>query len=386
MGLKILQVSDAYYPFPGGVTEHMHNLSVHLRQRGHEVKILTGSYGADDEKFNHNVVRVGKVIITSPRLKIFNLTQLTLTFSPTLHLKVRNFLRKNKFDIVHTHGPLALNLPHLALHYSKSINVATFHTAFLGFNFHKIGKFFFRGDSRKIHLAIGVSPVALEPLRSVYKMPYKIIPNGIDVERFNPEIEPVREILKLGSPRILFLGRLEPRKGLQYLLRAFRFVLKELKDSVLIVAGKGPDEDRLRTQAKKEYGERVIFLGFIPVPKVASVYRSVDLYTSPAVGGETFGIVLLEAMACGIPVVASDIPGYRTVITDGENGLLAKIKDPLQYAQIIIRVLKNEEIKKRLIEEGLKTARQYSWNVVAEKVEEAYLETKKRADTAFTPG
>jgi len=378
MGLKILQVSDAYYPFPGGVTEHMHNLSLHLRRRGHDVKILTGSYGRDDERFNHDVIRIGKVIVTSPRLKIFNLTQLTLTFSPSLHLQVRDFLRTNRFDIVHTHGPLAVNLPHLALHYSRYINVATFHTAFVGFNFHRIGKIFFERASRKIHLAIGVSLVALEPLRAVYRMPYKIIPNGIDTERFNPSIEPIEEIRNLGFPRILFFGRLEPRKGPRYIIEAFEYVLKEFKDAVLIVAGKGPLENELKRLALEKYGNHVVFLGFIPIEKVANLYRSVDLYTSPAIGGETFGIVLLEAMACGIPVVASDIPGYRTVIRDGENGLLTSVINPRDYASRIIEVLRDENLRKKLIQEGLKTARIYTWNKVARQVEQAYLEILER--------
>ncbi len=373
MALRILQVSDAYYPFPGGVSEHMHNLALHLRKRGHIVKILTGSYGEEDRGFNHNVIRVGKVFITTPKLKLFNLTQLTLTFSPKLPIIVRNLLKENYFDVVHTHGPLALNLPHLALHYSRSVNVATFHTAFVGFNYHKMGKIFFYKDSLKIDLAIGVSKVALEPLNEVYSLPSTVIPNGIDTKRFNPKVDPLPEIVNLGSRRILFLGRIEPRKGLHLLIEAFEYVLKKNKGATLIVAGDGPDRTRLLKRAREKYGDRVKFLGFIPIEDVPRVYRSVDVYTSPAVGGETFGIVLLEAMATGTPVVASQIPGYREVIKDGENGILVNVNNPVKYAEAILKVIDDENLKKQLIARGLKTAEKYSWHRIAEKVEVEYL-------------
>jgi phosphatidylinositol alpha-mannosyltransferase len=379
MRLRILQVSDAYYPFPGGVSEHMHHLSLALRERGHLVKILTGSYGEDDKNYNGDVIRVGKVILTSPKLRIFNLTQLTLSFSPTLHLQVRNLLRKHSFHIVHTHGPLAVNLPHLALHYSRSVNVATFHTAFIGFNFHKIGRIFFYKSSKKIYLAIGVSEVALRPLIEVYSMPYRIIPNGIDLKRFNPGVKPIEELVRLKGMRILFLGRMEPRKGLPLLIEALKHLKKEIPDLWLIVGGTGPLENEYKRLAQRILGERAIFLGYIPREKVPSLYRSVHLYTSPAVGGETFGIVLLEAMASGIPVVASNIPGYRTILRDGVNGLLAEVDDPMAYAKILKMALINSELRERLIEEGLETARDHSWERIAEEVEDAYFEAMERA-------
>jgi phosphatidylinositol alpha-mannosyltransferase len=368
--LKILQVSDAYYPFPGGVSEHLHYLSLHLRRRGHSVTILTGGY--DDMK-EENVVRVGRVILTPP-LFLFNLTELTITFSKKLPIEVRDFLRKNHFDIVHTHGPLAVNLPHLALHYSNSINVATFHTAFVGFNFHKIGRFFFYRDAKKIDAYIFVSEVAKRSLFPYYKGNFYLVPNGIDTERFNPNVPLNEKIKDMGKPIILYVGRLEPRKGLPHLIDAFPYLLERYPDSFLVVVGRGPFEKKYRELALIKGKGRIHFQGYVSPKELPSFYRTADLYTSPAVGGETFGIVLLEAMASGTPVVASNISGYRGVIKDGENGIIVDVRNPEEYAQGIIKVLESKTLRDKLIERGLDTAKRHDWKNISAEIERIYFE------------
>jgi phosphatidylinositol alpha-mannosyltransferase len=368
--LRILQVSDAYYPFPGGVSEHLHHLTRSLRDRGHDVKILTTSYGPEDAKFSDGVYRLGHC-----RILPSNKTQATLAFAWNLPVLVRNFMARHRFDVVHTHGSLAVNLPHLAFHYSRSRNVATFHTAFVGWNWHKVGKIFFKKGSKRMDAFIPVSKVALETIRPHYPYgDYRIVPNGVDIRRFRPDLPPIERMASLPNPKVLFVGRLEPRKGLDHLIRAFPMVVREVPDAVLFVVGSGPLEAQYRRMIPDELRDSIHFEGFVSVEDLPRYYKSADLYTSPAVGGETFGIVLVEAMASGTPVAASNIPGYRQVIRDGENGLLFDFRDPALYARILVKGLRERTLRERLVEEGLKTAQQLSWERIAGRIEEIYFE------------
>ncbi len=368
--LRILQVSDAYYPFPGGVSEHLHHLTLALRERGHDVRILTGRYPGTytDPPW---VYRVGRVRIL-PALGVLNKTQLTLTLSPTLPLEVRTFFRHHRFDIVHTHGPLALNLPQLALHYGHGTHVATFHTAFVGFNFHRLGKVWFRRSARKLRRMIVVSAVAWETMKDHYPGRYVIIPNGVDLHRFRPEgpLPPVR----VSRPVILYLGRMEPRKGFPLLLQAFQEVKRQIPTASLLAVGGGAYLETYRQRVPEGLRDSVVFTGFVPAKDLPAYYRYADVYTSPAIGGETFGIVLLEAMASGTPVVASRIPGYQQVIQHGVNGLLVDVQNPRAYAQALLAVLKDPKLARQLREHGLATARRYAWSTIAQQVEQVYLE------------
>lgn len=377
--MKILQVSDSYLPFPGGVAEHIYNLKKALEKRGHDVWVLTTQYKKDtlkdkDEEGDERVIRMGKVIVL-PALKIFNSTQLTITFDPLLHLHVRDFLQRNRFDIVHLHGPLAPNLPGLVSHYSPYPQVATFHTAFMGFNWNKIGKFLFYRDSRKIKKYIFVSEVAKNAVNPVYKGTSIIIPNGIDFERFYNEKEKlIKDDLK--RIKVGFLSRLEPRKGLDVLIKALA-MSDFLRNNVeLIVGGDGPLRRKYEFMAWTS-GIKFRFLGRIVRTEIPAFYKSIDIFVAPSRGGESFGIILLEAMASGVPVIASDIPGYREVIKDGFNGVLFENENSEYLSRRLINIIKDDAIRNRIVENGLNFARKHDWNIIATRVEEVYLEVVK---------
>ncbi len=374
MKLKILQVSDAYYPFPGGVSEHLYSLSKYLRKRGHEVYILTASYGKGDEEFNENVYRIGRVILLP-----LNKSQITLTFDPLLHYKVWRFLKKTRFDIVHTHGPLAPNLPCAATLFSPYPVVSTFHTSFVGFNWYKVARPFFKPVWKKIRVAIAVSETAKRLMEPFFKGRYEIIPNGVDTERFKPDGEKHEIFSKINGKTILFVGRLEPRKGPDILLETFILYAKEFEgeDVHLIFAGDGPLRESLMEKVPEGLKNRVHFLGKIPFEDLPKVYRGTTVYTSPAIGGETFGLVLIEAMASGVPVVAAKNEGYVNVIRDGENGILVNVKNRDDYARALLRVLKDKSLRENLIKNGLKTAKYYSWENIAAMVERVYHDVLK---------
>jgi len=371
--MRVLQVSDSYLPFPGGVAEHIYNLKKYLERLGHEVWVLTAVYPGLSEEVDTNVIRRGRVILTPP-LKIFNNTQLTITFDPRIFSFLRDFFRRERFDVVHLHGPLAPNLPGFALHYTPYPAVATFHTAFVGFNWNKLGKFLFNGDAKKLRKFIFVSETARKAVIPPYRGDWVIIPNGVDLELFYPA---KRNKFVDGKINIGFLSRHEPRKGLQILLQAFAEDDELRKSSVLIIGSTGPLTP-IYKRFCEEHGIEALFLGRIPKEELPDFYRKLDLFVAPALGGESFGLILLEAMACGTPVVASDIEGYRNVVKDRVNGLLFKNGDPMDLRDRLKELLRNVGLSTTIKENGLNFVKDFSWMEVVRKVEKVYKEVVEK--------
>ncbi len=367
--MRILQVSDAYYPFPGGVSEHLRALSEALRRRGHEVDILTARYPGT-YRDPPGVHRIGRVWVFP-----FNQTRITLTVHPALPWAVWRFLRRHRYDVVHTHGPLAPNLPAAVTLLSPYPVVSTFHTAFAGrWNWYRLARWAFRPVWRKVRVAIAVSRVARDVMKPYFPGDYRIVPNGVDLARFSPE-GPVHPVYRdLSGPAVLFLGRMEPRKGPHLLLAAFVRLAEQMPDVHLVMGGDGPLRETLIQQVPPHLRHRVHFPGHVPFEDLPKLYRGATVYTSPAVGGETFGLVLLEAMASGVPVVAAGNPGYREVIRNGVNGLLVDVRDREAYARALGTLLHDPAKRQAFVREGLATARRFSWDAVARKVEAIYTE------------
>ncbi|MGH2549819.1 MAG: glycosyltransferase family 4 protein, partial [Thermomicrobiales bacterium] len=206
---------------------------------------------------------------------------------------------------------------------------------------------------------------------------YKIIPNGIDINRFSKHHEPLPSARDSG-PRILFVGRYEePRKGFKYLLRAMPMIRQQFPDARLTVVGTGRPEKFDDLISK--YGIwGVDFVGTISAEQLPRYYASCDIFCAPSIERESFGIVLLEAMATGKPVVASNIPGYASVMRDGREGLLVPPRDPAGLALAIVRMLSNTDLMQQFAERGVKTATQYAWPNVAKQVLETYEAARER--------
>lgn len=364
--MKVLLCSDSYYPHPGGISEYIHYLAISLRRLGNDVVILAPRY-REEYKNGDDVVRIGQCILFQG-----NKSTITFTYNRRLASLVRDFLSSEKFDITHTSGPLGWNLPYWVLHFSRAINVATFQTSFIGFNFYKLAKFPFKRElETKVDGAIVPSRAALNTIAPHFSLYYRIIPDGVDTERFYPEIEPIKELPE--GKKILFVGRLDPRKGLDRLISAFTMIKQKIPSAFLIVVGKGNIET-YRKMIPHNIKKYVIFKGYVDPDTLPRYYASCDVYVSPAIGGETFGIVLLEAMASGIPVVASDIPGYNEVVKDRKNGILFDPSSTEELALRTIELLEDEELRTRLKEKGRKYALQLSWDKVAERVVDFYEE------------
>ncbi len=373
--MKICLVSDPYYPYPSGVSEYTHYLAKYLRRLGHTVKILTTHY--KEEVPEPDVFRVGRVFYI-PMNKSFA----TLSVGWDIPRKVKYFLEQEKFDVIHTMGPFPPSISFFALHYSRALNITTFHST--GFKYYRAGSYIFRRlfqkYIRKLHGLIAVSETARDTFMPYIPGEYTIIPNGVDLERFHPRVSPFPEF-KGKKNKILYLGRLDRRKGLIELLKALPLIKEELKEVLLIVVGKGPLENECRRLvANLGLTDSVIFRGYAPAKEIPSYYASCDIYCSPALGGESFGIVLLEAMAVGKPVVASRIPGYDRVIIDGYNGLFFNPHNKGEIAEKIIEVLSNDSIRQRLIRNGLEFVKNYSWDNMAKKIEDFYYQRLHRQE------
>ncbi len=367
--MKILLVSDIFYPHTGGVSEHILHLWKNFNLMGHTAKILAPSYGKNYPYVDERIIRMGRAI-KFPKNRSFSV----LSFGITLPWQVRRLLDMEKFDVIHLHGAIAPTLPYLALKYSNAKNFVTFHSAYEESFGYVLWEPVLEQYFRRIDGMIAVSTVARDCVMRYFPIgECKIIPNGIDTERFRPDV-PQIDRLKKYSPKILFVGRFEPRKGLKYLLMAFPQIVKEFSTAKLIVVGEGFLEHYYRRYIEEHIKDNVIFVGFVKPEDLPAYYASCDIYCSPATGAESFGIVLLEAMASGKPIVASDIPGYRTILNDGVEGLLFEPMNPEALAKKIIYLLKRPELMKKFGAAGREKSKKYDWRIVTKQVLDFYNE------------
>lgn len=369
--MKILLVSSAFYPYPSGISEHVYHLASVLKNRGHHVKILTTNYPKlwlDKVISDVEVIRFGKVIFL-PLNKSFA----TLPFSIKMPNLVKNYLKKENFDIIHMHGCFPPEISFWALHFSKSVNCVTFHTVgFKKLNFLKVLLPLYKKYNNKINGKIAVSEVAKRWIEDFLPGNFQIIPNGVDTKRFNLNNQPFLEYKKY-FPLILFVGRLDKRKGGEIAIRAFSKISSFFTNPKFLIIGKGPEEKKLKELVKKLNIENLCdFLGYVKREDLPRYYASCDIFVAPALGGEAQGIILLEAMATKKLVIASDIEGYKTVIKDKENGLLFKVNSFEDLAKKILFILENRDLKKRIEEKAYLTAQEYSWEKIGKMVEDYY--------------
>lgn len=366
--MKILFVSDIFYPHTGGVSEHILYLCNTLRAMGHDARILAPSYGNNRPWVSDYIIRIGRAI------KILkNRSFAVMTFGIQIPWKLRRLLERENFDVVHLHGSFAPTLPYLALKYSKAKNFITFHSAHEESYGYVLWEPVLEQYFRKLDGLIAVSVVARDSVSKYFPGEYRIIPNGIDTERFRPDVPPIKELAGY-APKILFVGRFEPRKGLKYLLQAFPRILENLPTAKLIIVGQGFLERYYRRYVEEHIKGSVLFVGHVSPEDLPRYYASCDLYCSPATGAESFGIVLLEAMATETPIVCSDIPGYRTLMEEGKEGLFFKACDPVSLSERIVHLLKAPALMQSMGKAGRTKAMTFNWKKVTRKVCDFYSE------------
>jgi phosphatidylinositol alpha-mannosyltransferase len=363
--MKIGLVTPYVYPLPGGVNDHVRHLYEELRLRGHQVRIISSSHGFQKAS-EGDVVRLGKGFSFPANGSVG-----TITVSPSFDRQARRMLEGERFDLIHFHEPFVPFLSLSTLKESRSVNIATFH-AYAGFSpSYEFGKRALQGYAGRLHGRIAVSAAARHFIDRFFPGDYKVIPNGVDVDRFQRAVPLTR--WQDGTRNILFVGRLESRKGAIHLLRAFRVLRREGREDIrLLIVGAGPHERECRRYVMTRRLGDVEFLGRVSDDEKAQLFRTADVFVSPATGRESFGVVLLEAMAAGTPIVCSDIHGYKGVVKRGEQGLLVPPGDKIAIAEAIGRILDDRGLADRMGASGRARAEEFSWRGVARRVDEYY--------------
>jgi phosphatidylinositol alpha-mannosyltransferase len=341
----------------GGVQTHVRYLARALRARDHEVTVLAPT--ASEKTPEDHVVYVGRAIGVPA-----NGSVAPVSFGPLAAAGVRRALTALEPDVVHLHEPLIPSLSLLALWQGGAPSVGTFHAAAESSFGYRISRPALERTARRITVRTAVSDAARSLISRYVPGEYLLTPNGVDVERF-AGAEPAD--LGLGQ-KVLFVGRLEKRKGLEVLIQSMTR-LRDL-DARLIVVGSGHEERAARSLASS-LGVDADFLGRVHDDDLPSIYRAADVYCAPGLGGESFGIVLIEAMAAGAPVVCSDLEGFRAVA--GGAAELVPVGDAGLLADALRRVLSDDDIASRMSKASSRLASAYDWGRLVTGVESIYV-------------
>ena len=372
--MKIGIVSQSYYPRYGGVTEHVHHTAVELRRRGHEVTIVTSRFRGGYDRPAEGLERVGTNIMIP-----FNRAFVDFTVGVNLRGEFRGVLRRHEFDLLHTHCPTSPSLPVIAIQTASCPQVATFHTTAPRSLLQDLFRDYLASVVEKLDARIAVSNTARASAEMYYPGEYHVIPNGVDVERFHPGVRAFDEWREPGRVNLLFVGRLDPRKGVPLLLEAMPEVVKRTQGRArLLIVGDSYLKPQYEASVPAPIREHVRFLGHVAGADLPRWYATGDIFVSPASGNESFGIVLIEAMASGRAVVASDIPGYRSVVIPGLNGEMFPSGDPGALAETLARLVDDPDRRALLATRGRARALEFAWPRVTDRIEALYRDVMSR--------
>jgi phosphatidylinositol alpha-mannosyltransferase len=370
MPFKIGILSQAYHPAIGGVTEHVDQSAHALRARGHDVSVITAHFSerahGPTPASGYPVFRIGQNLSVP-----YNGAESNLTVGFGLRAKLESLLERERFDLLHVHCPVSPVLPLLALRVAKQPVVGTFHSTVTSDLAFRLFRRALLPSYRRLDKALAVSEAARSCVLRHFPGPVDILPNGVNRDRFRPGLARLERFTD-GTPNILFVGRHDPRKGLPELLAACQALARDGVPFRLVIVGDGPLRRRIEGMSHGALEGRVHFEGRVSNENLPRYYASADVFCSPARGGESFGIVLLEAMASGVPIVATDLPGYRTVLTPGAEGLLVPPRDPASLREALGKVLARPSLRAELGARGIETSRRYAWPSIAERLEEIY--------------
>src|SRR5438874_4230389 len=372
--MRVGLVSPYDFASPGGVNDHVRNLAVRLQELGHESRIFAPSSRSDVGFDKARFYRIGTPIAIPVNASV---ARITLSFH--LANQVAAIVERERFDVLHFHEPLMPALPMTMLRMSPTVNVGTFH-AFARSNVgYYYGRRLLQPYLDRLHRGIAVS----EPARAFFnryfpEFPLRVIPNGVDTSVYRPGLSPIRH-LRADNVNILFVGRLEKRKGLGYLLRGYEFMRQRVANARLIIVGDGPLRGQAESFIARHRLPDVVMAGYVPDTVLPRYYDSADIFCAPATGGESFGIVLLEAMACGLPVVATEVPGYMSVLEPGHDSLTVRPKAWAELGAALVILARDAELRARMGAAGYEKAQRYSWGAVASQVVEVYEEARRAA-------
>ncbi|TDD43549.1 glycosyltransferase family 1 protein [Nonomuraea terrae] len=361
--MKVGIVCPYSWDMPGGVKQHIDDLAQALMAQGHDVSVIAPA--ADDDELPAYVTGAGRAVPVP-----YNGSVARMSFGFLSAARVRRWVRTGEFDVLHIHEPLIPSLGVLACWAARGPIVATFHASFQRSRAIAVAEPLLQSALEKLSGRIAVSDAARKSLVEQFGGDAVLIPNGVTVSRYT-EAEPLGGWGPDGAT-IGFLGRMdEERKGLPILLDAFRVLAAERRDLKLLIAGPGDAKD-VYERVPKEFHDRVTVLGMVSEADKIRAYHSVDVFCAPNTRGESFGIVLAEAMASGATVLASDIPAFRRVLGEGQAGALFANGDHASLAREAAALLDDPERRAKLAAEALVAVRKYDWSTVARDVVRVY--------------
>jgi phosphatidylinositol alpha-mannosyltransferase len=386
--MKIALVSPYDFPYPGGVTEHIVALAKGAQKRGHEVHIIAACSGYQNETFpkTHTITRKLTTIPVGGSMARVGL-------SPLSYDKIKKVLRREIYDVIHLHEPLTPSITWVVLMQAhlqpQAVTIGTFHAYheqpnwLYAYSQPIFGRFFNKLDS-----LIAVSGAARNFAQRMFPGDYRLIPNGVDIHRFSKKNGAHHSSMssdRTEKVTILFVGRLDKRKGFLNLLRAFVKIKPDYPHICLRVVGPfEADACRSYRDLIQAHGVTDIeFVGYVSPDSLPDVYHTADIFCAPSVGFESFGIVLLEAMAAELPIVATSIVGYRSVITAGNEGLLVPPGQPEQLASALCQLIDNPQQRQMMGRLGRLKAERYNWDHIVDRVLDVYEDTIARKKRTF---
>ncbi|HUH06760.1 MAG TPA: glycosyltransferase family 4 protein [Egibacteraceae bacterium] len=372
--MRIALVCPYDWSRPGGVQGHIASLGAYLAA-DHEVRVFAP--GADRSLAARRALALQRPpvrLVGRPLPLPYNRSVAPVSLSPLSARRVVRELREFAPHVVHVHEPFAPLVSAAAAAFGPRPIVGTFHAWSSSNRAYRAIAPVARRVAVRLDARVAVSPAAQEFAAGALGLPMgaiRVIPNGVDVAAY-ASAAPIPELVDPQRPLLLFVGRLEPRKGLDVAVRAFLRLRSSHPGVRMCVVGEGAERERCQQMIPTALRPDVLFVGRVDEAEKPRYHASADLYLAPNSGGESFGVVLLEAMAAGLPVVASDISGYRTVLRDGRQGRLVAPGDAFAVAAAAATLLDNPRLRKAMAEEGRRTAAEYDWAVVGARVAELY--------------
>ena len=363
--MRIGIVSPYSFDVPGGVQLHVRDLAEYFISQGHYVSVLAPA--DDDTPLPSYVVSCGRAVPVR-----YNGSVARLSFGPLTAARVGRWVDSGRFDVVHLHEPVTPSVSVLALWAVDGPIVATFHTSNLRSRAMQAAYPLLRPSLEKISARIAVSEDARRTVTTHLGGDAVVIPNGVFVERFASAKRRPDWQGSVERPTIAFLGRMEePRKGMPVLSHALPEILREIPGVRVLIAGPG-DPDSVREKMTSEAAAACEFLGPVSDGDKASLLASADVYVAPNTGGESFGIILIEAMSARATVLASDLPAFTRVLHDGDAGELFQNEDPVDLARAVVALLRDPVRREQLAAAGRERANAFDWSVVAKDVMAVY--------------
>ena len=380
--MRIGIVSDYYYPQLGGITEHVHGQATELTRRGHDVTVVTPRLvvtprtvdGGDLPARAFDVVQVGRAYPF-----YLNRAETLLTLRVGLASELDRIFRRHRFDVVHVHNPFGVMLPITAIRRSPGpVTVGTFHSVVPeDYRLIRLSSRPLRRVFERLDACIAVSDAVVDSVRPHFPtLPFVTIPNGIDTSFFSPAAEPLPDLA--GSRTIVFVGRFDPRNGVRHMIGAFTMLRRRRDDVRLVVVGDGPLRPLVERMVPADLRDDVVFAGRVNRLR-ARYLASAEILCTPC-SLASFGMVLLEGMSAGRPVVASRLPGFELVMRDGVDGLMVdRADDEAGFAAALDRLLDDPALRERMGAAGRERALStFSWPVVGGGLEALYDELVAR--------